>query len=94
MAQRVTWSCTGKSGHETKINLTENGSYLHSGENPGAALEFRGIISTHFVIQVVITFIHLLLSKIPLIFHVDMWIELSRFSLGKLKVTAGGTISI
>ena len=49
---------------------------------------------THFVIQIIIAFIHLLLSKIPFIFYVDMWIELSRFSLGKLKVTAGVTAVI
>lgn len=42
-----------------------------------------------FVIQIIIAFIHLLLSKIPLIFYMDMWIELSRFSLGKQIFTLG-----
>jgi hypothetical protein len=39
---------------------------------------------THLVIQIVIALIHLVLSKIPLILYVDMRVELSRFSLGKL----------
>ena len=50
-----------------------------------------GTVGTHFVIQVVVTLIHLLLTQVPLIFHVDVWVELPRFSLGQLKVTAGVT---
>lgn len=68
------------------INLTKNGSCLHRVEKVGVSVkEFEDIIYTHFVIQIIIAFIHLLLSKIPLIFYMDMWIELSRFSLGKLE---------
>lgn len=46
------------------------------------------------VIQIIIAFIHLLLSKIPLIFYVDMWIELSRLSLGKQIFTLGSFQSL
>lgn len=45
-------------------------------------------LCTHFVIQIVIALIHLVLSKIPLILDMDMRVELSRFSLGKLEGTA------
>lgn len=80
----------GTSDHKTTINQSHQKWILSTqSRKVGVSVkEFGDIIYTHFVIQIIIAFIHLLLSKIPLIFYMDMWIELSRFSLGKLEGTA------
>lgn len=60
--------------------------------NGETRLEPQRLAHTHLVIQVIVALIHLLLSQVPFVFHVDVWVELSGFSLGKLKGTAGAAI--
>lgn len=56
--------------------------------------EPQRLTHTHLVVQVVVALIHLLLSQVPFVFHMDVWVELSGLSLGKLKGTAGAATVI
>lgn len=61
------------------------------------ALRSRGALlldGARLVVQVIVTLIHLFLPKIPFVFYVNVWIELSTFSLRKQVFTLGGFYSL